>query len=208
MDVENESEQPRKRRSRLRMGAALATVATLVGIATGVLTLRDQLFSDDEDSPRSTSPGEREIPRFDGVAGHFAEGRALVDFLEQHNRETVYLDVGFPDHLTGPGGGDNVISKDVPFQGGSRYVVTNLTLGTECSTDIPQEDTNPPIADGCQGTSLHIDGPETEDSRTFFEHGVPRIKGHFRVDDTGGLYMGLRPINLKPLTFEQATGSG
>jgi hypothetical protein len=75
---------------------------------------------------------------------------------------------------------------------------------TECASDIPAGETNPTTADGCMGTSVSIDGPETEDSQTFFEHGVPRIKGHFLVDVTGSLHMGITPINLKPLTFEQA----
>jgi hypothetical protein len=81
-------------RSKLRMGAALATVATLVGIATGVLTLRDQIFGDDEPEPppSTNGSGPREIASFDGVVGNFAESRAILDFMEQHDREPVYLD--------------------------------------------------------------------------------------------------------------------
>ncbi len=75
---------------------------------------------------------------------------------------------------------------------------------TECDSDIPPEMTNPTPADGCTGTSLRIDGPETADSQTFFEHGVPIIKGYFAVDVTGALHQGLTPIGLEPLTFDQA----
>jgi hypothetical protein len=194
-------------RSKLRMGAALATVATLVGIATGVLTLRDQIFGEDEPEPPppANTADSGEIASFDGVAGNFADSRAILDFLDQHDREPVYLDVGFPDHATGPGGGDNVVSQEEPFQGGTAYRVESVVLITECSSGVEIDPASPPtVADGCQGTSLAIDGPETTDSNTFFEHGVPRMKGHFQVDVTGALYMGISPIQLTPLTEEKA----
>jgi hypothetical protein len=54
------------------------------------------------------------------------------------------------------------------------------------------------------GTGLHISGPETTDTETFFEHGVPRLKGYFAVDVTGDLHQGITAINLKPLTLNQA----
>jgi hypothetical protein len=201
-------EEQGRRKPGLRIGGIVATVAALVGIATGVLTLRDQLSSDDGNGP--TGPGQsapREIPRYDGVAGHLAEGRALLDFLDQHNRESAYLDVGFPDHLGPPGGPtDNVASRTEPYQGGTRSVITEVDLMTECASDISPENTNPTPADGCMATALRIDGPETEDTQTFFEHGVPRFKGYFAVDVTGALYQGITPINLKPLTLDQARG--
>jgi hypothetical protein len=190
----------------VRVGAAVATVAALVGIATGVLTLRDQLFSDDG-GKSPTTPGQsepREIARYDGVAGHFAEGRALLDFLEQHKREPVYLKVGFPDLGTGPAGGDNVYTRSEPSGSGTRYLLTELDLMTECQGDIPPDNTNPTPADGCMATGLRIDGPETDESSTFFEHGVPVIKGYFAVDVTGALHQGVTPILLKPLTFDEA----
>lgn len=189
-------------RSRLKVGAAVATLAALVGIATGVLTLRDQLSPENGPKPDQSEP--REIPRYDGVAGHLADGRAVLDFLEQYNRESVYLNVGFPDLGTGPGGGENVVTRTEPFKGGSKFVLGQVSLMTECDSDIPPEETNPSPADACMGTSLVIDGPETKETQTFFEHGVPRIKGYFAVDVTGALHQGLTPINLKPLTFDQA----
>ncbi len=198
--------QGRDGRRRLRVGAALATLATLVGIATGLLTLRDQLFSDNaREGPTVTAqPEPRKILRYDGVAGHFAEGRALLDFLEQNDRGSIYLDVGFPKLATGPSGGDNVFTRTEPFKGGTKYVLTELQLMTECASGIPPEQTNPTPGDGCLGTALRLNGPETGDSQTFFEHGVPRIKGYFAVDVTGALHQGVTPINLKPLTFGQA----
>jgi hypothetical protein len=190
----------------LRIGAIIAAVSTLVGLATGVLDLGDRLFSDAEESPTPQgAPEQREIPRFRGLAGHLEQSRALLDFLDQHDREVVYLDVGFPDLLTGPSGGKNVVSESLSVEGGgTRYVVTWLQLMTECDTNPPPGGDNPTVTDGCMGSALSISGPQNDDADTFFEHGVPRIKGNFAVDVTGALQMGISPIELKPLTFQQA----
>ena len=186
----------------------MATLVSLVTLATGVLTLKDSLFGGDEGA--RTAPGQSqqttgEIPRFDGVAGHLSQSRALLSFLDQHDSETVYLEVGFPDILSGPLGGDNVVVDDVPEKSGTKRLVKQVSLMTKC--DPPANKENPTPADGCQGTSLAIQGAENDDSGTFFQHGVPVIKGYFTVDVTGGLHMGLSPIFLRPLTFAQATGS-
>jgi hypothetical protein len=189
-----DEEQGRSKKPGLKIGGIVATVAALVGIATGVLTLQDQLFSDDGNGPvNPIQPEPREIPRYDGVAGHLSEGRALLDFLDQHNRESVYLNVGFPDHIGAPGGPtDNVVSRTEPYKGGTRSVITQVSLMTECDSDISPENTNPSPADICTGTGLRIDGPETEDTQTFFEHGVPRFKGYFASTSRGRYTKGLR----------------
>jgi hypothetical protein len=75
---------------------------------------------------------------------------------------------------------------------------------TQCDSDIPPGETNPTLADGCRGTGLRLVGPETNESQTLFEHGVPEIKGYFAVDVTGALHQGVSPIDLTPVTFEQA----
>ena len=183
-------------------------LGTLTGVVALLLALGVVQPFDEPESPNDGPPvaDSEEIPRFDGVAGHLAESRALLDFLDQHDDETVYLEVGFPDHLTGPAGGDNVIVDTVPADGGTKYVVTSITLMTECEPGASLPDENPTISDGCTGTSLALDGPVTDDSGTFFQHGVPVIKGHFVVDVTGALQMGVTPIYLRPLTFEQAAG--
>jgi hypothetical protein len=64
---------------------------------------------------------------------------------------------------------------------------------TECPSNLPGEKENPTPKDGCMGSSLDIQGPETEDAATFFQHGVPMIKGYFKVDVTGGLHHGTQP---------------
>lgn len=213
-DMEDGGPPGRKGKSKLRIAAVLTTVATLIGIATGILTLRDQLSPNNGGTQSPTTsllqssvtsvPERRRIARFEGVAGHLAESRAILDFLDQHDHEIVYLDVGFPDHATGPGGGDNVLVETVPYKGGTKANVTSITLVTECNSDVPIGE-NPTIDANCVGTSLDINSPETDDSGTFFQHGVPVIKGHFVVDVTGALHMGRTPIYLRPLTFEQAT---
>jgi hypothetical protein len=196
-----------KRRRRVRV--SLATLVGVMTLATGALTLKDQLFPGD--SPKTSvsitpnSPGG--IPRYDGIAGHLAESRALLDFFSQHDNGVVYLRVGFPklSPAGGPGSGDNVVTETIPFEGGSKAVIKEIALMTKCGSALPSTKENPTVADGCTGTSLDIQGSETQDSYTFFEHGVPVIKGYFKVDVTGGLQNGLSPILLKPLTFQQAT---
>lgn len=189
-----------------QLAGILGTLTAVVGL---LITLGVIEPFDGEDSPSAApSPGEgTEIDRFDGVAGHFEESRALLGFLDQNDGETVYLDVGFPDHQTGPAGGENVVAETVPLEGGtSRQVVNELILVTECPSDVPIDET-PAVGNGCLGTSLAIDGAQTDDSGSFFEHGVPVIQGHFSVDVTGALHMGVSPILLRPVSLEEATGA-
>jgi hypothetical protein len=133
------------------------------------------------------------IPRFDGVAGHLEESRAILSFLEQHDGERVLLDVSFPDLS----GSDDYI--------GNVGNVTYVQLFTECNPDLLPEE-KPEFAKGCLATSLELREPATDDSGGFLQHGVPVFKGYFTVDVTGALQMGVSPIYLRPLTFEQATG--
>jgi hypothetical protein len=96
------ADAPAERRERInarkrRIGISLGTLVALVTLATGILTLRDQLFPRSEPEPTTTMPQTGEIEAFDGVAGHFEESRAVLGFLEQHDGETVQLNVGFPD---------------------------------------------------------------------------------------------------------------
>ena len=92
------------------------------------------------------------------------------------------MDVGFPDHLGVPGGTDNVAARTEPYKGGTRFVITEVDLMTECDSDISANQVNPTPADACQAAGLHINGPETKDTQTFFEHGVPRFKGYFAAE--------------------------
>ena len=201
------------RNKRRRLGVSLATLVAVVTLATGVLTLKDQLFPPDDGAKAPTvvvTPQTHrtdEIQRFDGIAGHLAESRALLDFLDQHDDDIVYLEVGFPTlSPPGPISGDNVVVETVSASGGTTTTeIKEIALMTRCPPDLPSTTENPTPRDACTGTSLDIQGEETTDSGTHFQHGVPVIKGYFKVDVTGGLQMGLSPIFLRPLTFEQAT---
>lgn len=75
---------------------------------------------------------------------------------------------------------------------------------TRCSSDIPSTVTNPSTADGCMGTGLRIFGPETTDTETVYDHGVPRLKGYFAVDVTGDLqrYYDYQPQAADPQTSQ------
>jgi hypothetical protein len=174
---------------------AALLIAVGVGIATG--------FSSGSGSA-GTKSGPRQISQYDGIAGHFTESRALLAFLTQHDGQPVYLHVGFPQLDTGPGGGPNVITQTVPFRGGTTTLITEIDLMTVCSSAIPATVTNPTPRDGCMGTGLMISGPQTPGAQTFFEHGVPVLKGYFAVDVTGNLHQGITAIILKPVTLNQA----
>ena len=173
--------------SKRRFRITLATLVALMTLATGALTLRDQLFPGDDEG----SGDDPVIQRFDGVAGHLAESRALIGFLEQNDGQVVQLDVGFPDLA----GSDDYI--------GDPGSVTYVQVFTECTPDPPPGE-EPDFAKGCLATSLEL-GPETEDSGGFLEHGVPVVQGYFEVDVTGALHQGVSPIGLRPLTLEEAT---
>jgi hypothetical protein len=185
----------------------VSILASLAGVV-GVLLALGVLEPFDESEPATdggTVDEDGEIPRFDGLAGHLANSRALLDFLEQNDDQTVQLDVDFPDHLAAE---ENVFTETVPVEGpGHRLTISSIDLMTECEPGAPLPEENPTVADGCMGVSLSIEGTETEDSRTFIEDGVPAIRGYYVVDVTGALHMGLSPIFLRPLTFEQATGA-
>ena len=163
------------------------------------------LLSELAASPAEAPTREGPIPRFVGIAGHLAESRAVLDFLDQHSHDVVYLDVGFPDlSPPGPTDGPNVEVETQSVQSGTVVRIQSVSLMTECPTGDPATD-NPTTAEGCTGSSLTIQGPENDDSGTYFEHGVPVIEGYFEVDVTGGLQMGLSPITLRPLTFREAS---
>jgi hypothetical protein len=136
------------------------------------------------------------------VAGHLEESRAVLDFLDQNDGEPVRLEVGFPDVAAG----DFIVENVTRADGKTVQMVTYVQLFTECDPGLmPGE--QPAFVQGCVATSLELNGPGTEESSGFMAHGVPILKGYFAVDVTGGLHMGVSPIGLKPLTFEQAKGT-
>ncbi|MEX2448550.1 MAG: hypothetical protein WD404_07385 [Solirubrobacterales bacterium] len=187
----------------------LAQIATVVGFFIGLPVVLVTLGVIQPLSGSSSSDGssrnDTKLARFEGVAGHLAESTALLSFLDQHNREAVQLDVGFTELRTTPAGSPNVGVERVPYEGGTLPVPRSIALMTDCvgggRPNGSQTEREP-----CNGTVLILKGDITSDSSGHFEHGVPVIEGYFLVDVTGGLYMGMTPILLRPLTFEQATG--
>jgi hypothetical protein len=169
-------------------------VVALIGAGVPLLSA----LLDDDPAP------ERDVPRFSGIAGNFAEGRAFLEFLEDNDGDAVLLDeVGFPEAIL-----DDHRSEDVQQQDGKvvREVVA-VRLWTDCEPPIPSDET-PEHAKGCESTTIEIRGQLTEDSQAFLTHGVPVYDGYFRVDVTGLLQMGNRPISLQPISHEEATGLG
>jgi hypothetical protein len=71
----------------------LASAAALVGIATGIFTLRDQLFR--ADKPPVTEVGSQSVPYFDNVVSHLDRSKDFIAFLQQHDGDAVRLQAGF-----------------------------------------------------------------------------------------------------------------
>jgi hypothetical protein len=89
------NEPPARWWTRRRLvGWSLAVVGAFVtALVTGIAgKVFDVIWQGGGSPTRNTS----EIARFDGIAGHLAEARALLDFLDQHDDDIVYLEVGFP----------------------------------------------------------------------------------------------------------------
>ena len=176
--------------SRVAKWVVITVAAAAIGAPVGTLATRLSGGNGGAGAGNDSSV----IPAFDGVAGHLEESRAILSFMEQHDGDTVLLDASFPDLS----GSDDYI--------GDVGNVTYVQLFTECTPDLPPEE-KPDFTKGCLATSLELREPATDDSGGFLQHGVPVFKGYFTVDVTGALQMGVSPIYLRPLTFEQATGA-
>jgi len=124
-----------------RLGALIATAAGVVGLATGVITLKDQLFSSDRSARESggssgvNAPQRREVAEFTGIAGHFQESRAFIEFLIAHDKETVNLDV----------------SLRVPVDGGASGFPATI-LKTDCDPGAT------PGSEFCNGVNILVFG--------------------------------------------------
>jgi hypothetical protein len=206
-DASRESREPRSRAWRPRSPQAwIASAAAIVGIATGIFTLRDQLFGPD-DGPAS-QPGEgRAVPYFNAVAGHLEESRDLIGFLQTHDGDAVQLEVGFQlglDDFSVDGFGEPSSEPDAP---------PRFTLYTECMPPLsPAEKEqfdlgfrDQLVIGRCFGDELLVTGPDTDESGIYVIHGNPRIEGYFLVD-VGDLHMGFTAITLEPINFQEASG--
>jgi hypothetical protein len=194
-----------KQGKRPRLGLWLGTAATVVGLATGILTLRDQIFGGDDAEPPSTT-GEQRVPYFDGVASHLERSRDFIGFLQTHDGDAVRLQVGFQIGLDdysvdGFGSASSEPSRQ-PW----------IVLLTECTPPLSPEERErldlgfrSEIQPGrCMGVDLFVTGRDTDDSGVYVTHGRPRVEGWFTVD-FGDLHQGMTGITLKPISPEQAS---
>jgi hypothetical protein len=174
-----------------KLAVWLAVATSVVGLATGVLALKDQIFPGDqgETDAAATGNGTRAIPRFKGVAGHFDQSEALLDFLAQHDGEPVKLLVSF-----------RVPEEDFSGEFAS---VNSVRMYTSCQ---PLATGEQPNGAKCTGTNLVVVGPTNGDALAGVAHGAPVLDGYFKVDLTRHVDMGLEALALEPLTLEQASG--
>lgn len=176
---------------RRRLAALVATATAIVGLATGVLTLRDQLFPREESSVRNPEgastvivPPVREVQRFAGIAAHFEQSRAFIEFLIAHDEETVLLDVSFR------------VADQVD---GGALGFPPTTLKTDCDPGAT------PGSEFCSGVQIIVRGKPNRDTLFGVAHGSPVLEGYFAVDVSSREFMGIRGILLEPRTRKQAT---
>ena len=85
---------------RRRLSVWLASATAVVGLATGVLTLRDQLFGSDPESPPPATSAT--IPYFDSVAGHLERSDDLLGTPPLTEAEREQVELGISDALPPP----------------------------------------------------------------------------------------------------------
>ena len=198
---DNASHQKKLSRS---VGIWLGSIATIIGIATGVFTLRDQIFPPDE-TPSASTPS---IPYFDGVVGHLERSERFIGFLQQHDGDPVRMQAGFQLSL------DDFGAKGFGQAGSQSEQNAYIVLYTTCNPPLSTAErervrlgfTREVMGYGrCMGDELHV-GPDTDESGIYVSHGTPRLEGYFRVN-VGDMHQGLVGIQLTPITASQATGT-
>lgn len=174
-----------------RLGAWVASAAAIVGLLTGIFTLKDQIFPDDRDNALTVVERRSErIPQFKGVAGHFDQSRAILDFLGQNDGSAVRLDVVFR------------VPKDDLNPNEPQSTVNSVFLYTACLELPPGE---APSGARCTGVNLVIVGdPFAGDAQSGVPHGSPVIDGYYKVRVSTVATNGFEPISLTPLSVEQA----
>jgi hypothetical protein len=181
-----------------RLSVWLGTATAIVALATGVLTLRDQIFGTDPEPPGPGPGPPTTVPYFGGVAGHLERSDDLIDFLKNHDRDAVRMQVGFRiglEDFSVKGFGTE------PYEPGDD---PRVDLYTDCTpplstsereqVELGFSDVLPPPR--CMVWQLWV-GPDTDESRIYVTHGTPRLEGYFVVD-IGDLHMGYTPVTLKP----------
>ena len=179
---------------------SIVIIPILVALIGAGIPLFASVFGDNNSTPspgptagpQEPPPAKHQVPRFSGVVGNFEQSRAFLTFLEDNDGDPVQLEeVGFNEATF-----DDFIGDP----GNVRYV----QVWTECDPAVADE-VDPDFGMGCLATSFEVDGPETADTDTYLQHGVPMYDGFFRVDVSGNLQNGVSPIYLEPLTREAAT---
>ena len=136
-----------------------------------------------------TAAGAGEQPHFSGEVGPFEEATGFVNFVFDHQQETVGLDVNFAEEeFAGSLGGPDEIASFVLW---------------EACEDLPEEE--PPSTSWCTGTEFSVDpaGVDPEESGLTLWAGVYRLKGRFAIVGCDGPHQGLMGCTLKALPESQ-----
>ena len=151
-----------------------------------------------------------EPARFSGPVGQFAEAADFVNFVFDHQKETVIVDVDFAEE---------------EFAGslGEPGETVSFVLWEECE-DLPEEE--PPGTSWCTGTEINIEPgeadatePEAADPSGEGDEapetpglslwaGEYRLKGTFQTEGCDGPHQGLMGCTLTLLGPAEAAGDG
>ena len=204
-------EPPGDSRRPRRLGVWLASAAAVVGIATGILTLRDQIFPPDTTNTGPSPPPAENgtIPYFSGSVGHLENSRDFIGFLQKHDGDAVRLDAGFRVTL------DDFRVEGFGVKPNDSEDYSWVVLYERCDPPLSPAEKEKldfgsasardelSIPGRCFGSELYVQSPNTDDSGIYVAHGTPRMEGYFAVN-MGDLQMGFEGIRIRPIEAVEA----
>jgi len=130
------------------------------------------------------------LPTFEGEIGHFDMSQSFTNFIFDHQREIVFLDVYyFPDNVR-----ELTVTNDA-------FGVDYLHLWHECDDSLSPGETLSSL--NCMGTSFSINrGNAPKDADFTFIRGTFRAQGYFVIQGCDGPYQGSMGCTLRPLNPE------
>jgi hypothetical protein len=179
--------------ARRRRRISLATLVGVVTLATGILTLRDQIFGTGGSGNPGPSPSERRIPSFSGTVGHLGASADFLNFLADKDGRVVRLNVAFP----------LVTTFDTDPPDGPPWV----NIYHQPCVNRPPKGVEPGLGD-CLAAHIYVLGEKPSlPSRLYYSGGL-RLVGYFAVTSRSQeMHQGEVPLGLEALSFRQASAA-
>ena len=191
-------QQPQESSRGHKKAISITTIAAIVGIATGVLTLRDKIFgTGDPPPPPPTQPNRDKIAYFNGMVGDFERSERFRGFLEAHDGDIVRLKAVFdvdPSHA----------ELDPSSRSDPRVEVYY-----GCEERPPKGVAPSNVAPyWCSATQILVKGKQHPESQLGFGSGFPRLEGYFAVQILTGTAQDVTTAVVIPQTVAEARGAG